>query len=120
MSLIHCAECGREISTEAESCPGCGFPVHKKETADVGPRCYACSAPATTRCVSCNALSCARHLQSIFVSHGRGGAYELRCRQCYATASTMRTFGTVMFFVILGIAALMCFVMFSGAFFGGP
>lgn len=24
MALIKCPECGREISTEAESCPGCG------------------------------------------------------------------------------------------------
>lgn len=27
MSLIKCPECGREISDEAASCPGCGCPV---------------------------------------------------------------------------------------------
>ena len=27
MALIHCSECGREISDRAASCPGCGAPV---------------------------------------------------------------------------------------------
>jgi len=27
MALIKCPECGREVSTEAKTCPGCGFPV---------------------------------------------------------------------------------------------
>jgi hypothetical protein len=27
MALIHCSECGREISDRASSCPGCGAPV---------------------------------------------------------------------------------------------
>ncbi len=26
MALIRCPECGREISDQAESCPGCGCP----------------------------------------------------------------------------------------------
>ena len=26
MALVHCSECGREISTEAAACPGCGAP----------------------------------------------------------------------------------------------
>jgi hypothetical protein len=115
MSLIHCAACGHQISVEAEACPSCGHPNHRTRPAHDGPPCYACSATATTRCVSCGVLSCAQHLQSIFVSHGRGGAYELRCRKCYATASAMRTFGIIMFFVILGIAALICLGMFAGA-----
>ncbi len=52
-----------------------------------GSRCYRCSATATTRCQSCGALSCAEHLQSIYVPHGRGGAYELRCASCYSSAA---------------------------------
>lgn len=31
MALINCAECGREISSLAASCPNCGFPVQQKE-----------------------------------------------------------------------------------------
>lgn len=27
MALVHCTECGREISDRATSCPGCGAPV---------------------------------------------------------------------------------------------
>ena len=27
MALIHCPECGREISDQAKACPGCGFPM---------------------------------------------------------------------------------------------
>jgi len=27
MALIHCQECGREVSDRAVSCPGCGFPL---------------------------------------------------------------------------------------------
>lgn len=27
MALIHCAECGREISDKASACPGCGAPL---------------------------------------------------------------------------------------------
>jgi hypothetical protein len=29
MSLIICPECGKEISSQAESCPHCGFPIKK-------------------------------------------------------------------------------------------
>jgi len=31
MALINCPECGRQVSTEANACPSCGFPVAKKE-----------------------------------------------------------------------------------------
>ena len=27
MSLIHCPECGREISDKANNCPNCGYPI---------------------------------------------------------------------------------------------
>ena len=29
MSLIKCPECGKEISSMAETCPHCGYPIHK-------------------------------------------------------------------------------------------
>lgn len=32
MALIHCPECGREVSDRASSCPGCGFPLTPADT----------------------------------------------------------------------------------------
>ncbi len=32
MALIKCRECGKEISDKAESCPNCGYRIHKKES----------------------------------------------------------------------------------------
>ena len=31
MALISCAECGREVSDKAESCPNCGAPIAPHE-----------------------------------------------------------------------------------------
>lgn len=33
MALIHCPECGREISDKASACPGCGYPIAPDSTA---------------------------------------------------------------------------------------
>src|SRR5438045_3810614 len=109
MALIPCPECGRQISTEAESCPQCGYPNRARTRAPTGPKCYACSAQATTRCQSCGALSCAQHLQSIYVPHGRGGAYELRCQSCYASAEIWKVMGWIIFAIILLIIAVVFF-----------
>lgn len=27
MALVKCPECGRDVSSQANSCPGCGFPI---------------------------------------------------------------------------------------------
>src|SRR5262249_42901985 len=113
MPLIECPACGRQISAEAEACPQCGHP--NRPTAPPGPRrqCYACAAPATTRCQSCGALSCALHLQSIYVPHGRGGAYELRCESCYASAQTWKVVGWVVAAIVL-LIVLVVFLSFAG------
>ena len=112
MSLIPCPECGRQISTVAEACPGCGYPIQARPSPQTptGPTCYSCSAAATTRCQSCGALSCAEHLQSIYVTHGHGGAYELRCESCYAEAKTWQIIG----WVIFGIVAVLMASLFFG------
>ena len=34
MALIHCPECGKEISDKAESCPKCGYLLRKNEIID--------------------------------------------------------------------------------------
>ena len=104
MQLINCPACGRQISVEAEACPQCGHPNRPS-----GPTCYACSAPATTRCQSCNVLSCAQHLKSIYVSHGRGGAYELRCRSCYSSAQAWQTFGWILGGIVIIIILVFVF-----------
>jgi hypothetical protein len=101
MPLTNCPECGRQVSTAAEACPQCGHPIRPAPPAPEGPKCYSCSAPATTRCQCCGALSCAEHLQSIYVTHGRGGAYELRCESCYSSAQAWKVFGWIIGGIIL-------------------
>jgi hypothetical protein len=119
MALTSCPECSREVSTAAEACPSCGFPMSKvaqREKSD-GPGCYACRRQATTRCVSCGAYSCAEHLQSIYVSRGRGGgAYELRCQSCYSMAQAWQTFGWVFAVIVL----IIIIVLFSTMSSQGP
>jgi hypothetical protein len=107
--LIPCSACGRQISTEAEACPQCGHPNRLATSTLTGPKCYACSSLATTRCQSCGAMSCAQHLQSIFVWHGRGGAYELRCESCYSSAQTWKVVG----WVIGGIVLVIILIIWS-------
>jgi hypothetical protein len=109
MPLISCAACGRQISTEAEACPQCGHPNRARTRTPTGPACYSCAAPATTRCQRCGALSCAEHLQSIYVAHGRGGAYELRCASCYSSAAAWQVVGWIFFAIILLIFAIFFF-----------
>ena len=109
MPLIECAACGREISTEAEACPQCGHPNRAAARAATGPKCYACSAAATTRCQSCGVLSCAQHLRSIYVTHGRGGAYELRCESCYSSAMVWKIVGGIIFLIVLVIILVFVF-----------
>lgn len=100
MALIDCPECGRQISTAAEACPGCGHPnrpvpARGSYTPPAGPKCYSCSAAATTKCQRCGTLSCPIHLDSIYVSYGKGGAHELRCSECYSSAMTFKIIGLV-------------------------
>ena len=33
MALITCPECGKEVSTEAQACPACGYPVAERSSA---------------------------------------------------------------------------------------
>jgi hypothetical protein len=108
MSLINCKACGWQISSEAESCPQCGHP-NRKTTAPPGPRCYACQATATTRCQSCEKVSCVQHLRSIFVRRGNGGAYELRCDSCYSSAQAYHAFLWIVVLIGLVIFAVIVF-----------
>jgi len=106
VALTDCPECGHRVSTAAEACPQCGYPMRSAAPEPAPPRCYACQAAATTRCQCCGALSCARHLQSIYVPHGRGGAYELRCERCYSSARALKVVVGVLYVIVL-IAVVM-------------
>jgi hypothetical protein len=114
MPLIDCPACGRKISAEAEACPQCGHP-NRPAVPAAGPTCYACSAPATTKCQSCGKPSCVKHLQSIYAYHGEGGAYELRCRDCYEAAETWK----IVMWVVLGGIALIFLLAFVARALGG-
>jgi hypothetical protein len=114
MPLIPCPVCDRQISTEAEACPQCGHPNRPPVVPSKQPGCYACNSAATTRCQSCGALSCALHLQSIYVRHGRGGGYELRCKSCYSSAQAWQKFGLIVFLAIALFIVTM-FLTFAGA-----
>ena len=108
MALISCPECGREVSTAAEACPQCGYPIHSETPELASPTCYTCSATATTRCQRCGALSCVRHLQSTFVLAGGGGRYELRCKSCRAEARMWMIFSfTLTAIIVIGIFAFL-------------
>jgi hypothetical protein len=108
MPLIDCPACGNRISIEAEACPQCGHPNRPATRAPEGPKCYACSAIATTKCQSCGALSCAQHLESIYVYHGESGANELRCQSCYESARAWKVFR----WIIVGVALLIILIIF--------
>lgn len=106
--LTNCPVCSRQVSTAADTCPQCGHPLRVAAPVQAGAKCYSCSAAATTRCQSCEALSCALHLQSIYVTHGRGGAYELRCESCHSEAEIWKVVGgiaTVIVIVVILIYA---------------
>jgi hypothetical protein len=45
--------------------------------------------------VKCGDLSCATHLNNIFIRDGDGGANELRCRTCFDAAVAANWWGTV-------------------------
>ena len=113
MPLINCPECGHRVSTEAEACPQCGHPSRPPVREPAGPKCYACSLEATTRCQSCGALSCAEHLQSIHVYHGRGGAYELRCDSCYSSASAWKVTSWVLAGIVIVVGLVIALATLS-------
>lgn len=110
MALIDCPECGRQISTAAEACPGCGHPNRPAAGVPVGPKCHACPATATTRCQNCGALSCVAHVESVSVA--LAGPYQLRCADCNSTANGWKVFQVVWIILVLLIGGgVMMFVM---------
>lgn len=50
MALIHCPECGKEVSAKAPNCPNCGVPIN---TADTMKFCKHCGKLIDKDCVVC-------------------------------------------------------------------
>lgn len=99
MALITCPECAHQVSTEAEVCPQCGYPIGRTTEKSVGPagqKCYACAAMATTRCSGCDCFSCAKHLKSCRSGYG----YTLLCKSC-SERNEISFLLTMLFIVIL-------------------
>ncbi|MFN5298303.1 MAG: zinc ribbon domain-containing protein [Planctomycetaceae bacterium] len=101
MSLIDCPECGHQVSTKAPACPHCGVPMGSSSEAPAGPRCYACSAAATTRCMRCEALSCAEHLRL-----SRSGPGLMVCKRCQDDLQVAMLFLLLAFLPIVVIVVL--------------
>lgn len=74
MALVKCAECGKEISSNAEACPNCGNPTRLK------------SVPAQTSGTYCP--NCRTHVTPVVTSVGGGscsfGKREVwECPKCF-------------------------------------
>lgn len=110
MPLIDCPVCGRGISSEAAACPQCGHPNRLVRPAPPeAPQCYSCEAAATTLCQACGKRSCVFHLRSIYVSRGKGGAHELRCKRCYRDAVDAEQFRAFTSWLVIGFLVLVFF-----------
>jgi hypothetical protein len=73
MALVKCSECGKEISSNAESCPNCGNPMKDRQK----------DAQGSTLCPSCKV-----HVIPVVTSVGGGscsfGKRETwKCPKCY-------------------------------------
>lgn len=115
MALIDCPECGRQVSSAAEACPQCGYPISPVLPLSTEPSCYACSGTSTTRCQSCGKFSCAMHLEPIFVHYyyRRGGASELRCQSCVKQAEGRQRIWAISVGISLGLVVVVGVVTFA-------
>ena len=59
MALVKCSECGKEISSNAESCPNCGNPMRtQKSNVQEGTLCPSCKVHVTPVVTSVGGGSC--------------------------------------------------------------
>jgi predicted amidophosphoribosyltransferase len=113
MALHDCPECGKSISTHAEACPHCGYPVRRgvvekpRRIVEPTPRhsCSQCGAPADRACSRCGKLVCSDHITWFHPIKGAGAV----CTQCQKFGCTMQIIAIVVF----GAIALIMFVKFS-------
>lgn len=101
MRDIPCPHCARLLSPAAEACPQCGHPLQRRAEAS-GPKCYACSALATTLCQRCGTPSCIRHLGPV----ENRFTHELCCAGCYEISTQHTNREWIAVGVIVSIAAV--------------
>lgn len=59
MALVKCSECGKEISSKAESCPNCGNPMEEQgSNSEGGTLCPSCEVRVTPVVTSVGGGSC--------------------------------------------------------------
>jgi len=71
MALITCPECGKQVSTEANTCPGCGYPVAQR-LADAQP-------PATSQAQATDRLNAQVVMREVRPSWWNFGWHLLFC-----------------------------------------
>lgn len=69
MALITCTECGNPVSTEANACPSCGYPVAQRERSDAAAPLPATQATAVAAVGAQSVLLEARPSWWNFVGH---------------------------------------------------
>jgi hypothetical protein len=119
MPLTPCPACGRQISTEAVSCPQCGHPQGASERAPTERKCYACAAIASETCERCGAPACAKHLKG-GRERGAGTKYQLLCKGCRSDAKKEETSSSVLGCVILGGGIGICVLLVGWYFWLAP
>ena len=96
MALVACEECGRDVSTRAEACPGCGCP--RKRGAGKRPR--GRRRPSAIPRIQCP------HCRRPTVPSRRGGGGDGEAhRRCEHCDGVIRTAGDY-------VVMLVCFLMF--------
>ena len=79
----------------------------------VEPKCYACSAPATTRCQKCNAFSCVQHLSTVDVVSAYEGGPQLRCSDCRTAAESEKRNRRLLIVAVLLVFPIILFIQHS-------
>lgn len=73
MALINCPECGKQVSTQAKTCPNCGAPI------DTAIRCPKCGS-ANTEVISGASKAVSVALWGVFAANKVMSRYK--CKDC--------------------------------------
>ncbi|WP_390844256.1 zinc ribbon domain-containing protein [Anatilimnocola floriformis] len=105
MPLIICPECAQKISTAAEACPHCGYPMRPASKGSAAT-CHACAQPATTRCHRCNQLSCIAHVWNVQFSGAHSTHIEHYCADCLKSHQDSQRGCLILFLVVFAIVVV--------------
>lgn len=104
MALIHCPECGAEISDQALACPKCGNPVPRMSQTPQAPQAAPATAPATEQDVpnvGLNVLSFLIPLAGLILYLTSKDATPLKAKACGKWAIRGLIFGIIISIIIL-------------------